>query len=198
MTMATTIPLPMRFEDQPLLWSVDEVYSPAECQDFIDFIERADPGLATDNPLYRDQDRVMRDDPEAAAELFRRLTPHLPASIGEFRPIGINARFRLYRYNPGQRFVAHMDHWYRPSPTRISLHTVLVYLNDDFAGGETQFCEQLDATVVPAPGRVAIFQHKLRHEGCVVRTGTKYAIRTDLMWEAPGPIGDVDPSPITG
>lgn len=195
--MAT--PLPMRFDDQPLLWTVDAVYTPAECAAFIRMIEAADPGLPNDNPGYRDQDRVMVDDPEAAAELYRRLRPHVPARIGPFVSVGLNERLRCYRYRPGQRFTPHMDHWYRPSPTRITLHTVLVYFNAgdgvDFEGGETRFCEQLDATVVPAAGRVAIFQHKLRHEGSEVLRGTKYAMRTELLFEAPEPIAEVDWAP---
>ena len=66
-----------------------------------------------------------------------------------------------------------MDHWYRPSSFQITLHTVLVYFNDDFEGGETRFSEQLDRVITPQRGMVAIFQHKLRHEGCAVRSGMK-------------------------
>jgi prolyl 4-hydroxylase len=65
---------------------------------------------------------------------------------------------------------------------------VLVYFNDDFEGGETQFLEQLDEIVVPEPGLVAIFQHKIRHEGRPVRRGTKYAMRTDVVYEGDEPI----------
>ena len=57
----------------PLLWTVQDVYRAAECQSFIDLIEGSSPTLATNNPLYRDQDRVIRDDPVCAADLFSRL-----------------------------------------------------------------------------------------------------------------------------
>jgi prolyl 4-hydroxylase len=182
------IEIPMRFESEPLLWSVDDVYTPAECRDFIELIERSSPALATNNPLYRNQDRVMRDDPEAAVELFRRLRPHLPGRLGPLHLVGLNERLRLYRYGAGQRFEPHMDHWYRPSANRVTLHTVLVYFNDDFEGGETRFLEQLERTIVPRRGTAAIFQHKIRHEGCPVRRGVKYAMRTDVIYEAPEPI----------
>jgi prolyl 4-hydroxylase len=76
------INIPMRFETEPLLWSVSDIYTAAECGRFIDLIERSSPTLATNNPLYRDQDRVIRDDPETAAELFRRLRPYLFREIG--------------------------------------------------------------------------------------------------------------------
>lgn len=185
----------MRFDDAPLLWTQEGVYSLAECQAWIERIEAADPGIATNNPLYRDQDRVMFDDPEATAELYRRLEDQLPERIGGLRRVGLNERLRCYRYAPGQRFAEHMDHWYQPSETRITLLTVLVYLNDSragdpdgFEGGETRFSEQLSETLVPRAGLVALFQHKLRHEGCPVTRGTKYLIRTDVLYEAPSPI----------
>ena len=179
----------MRFETEPLPWSVENVYTPTECADFIDLIERSWPTLATNNPLYRDQDRVIRDDPGLAADLFRRLRPHLPERMGPTRLIGLNDHLRFYRYRPGQRFDLHMDHWYRPNEYQITLHTVLVYFNEDFEGGETRFQEQIDRLVVPHRGMAVIFQHKIRHEGCEVRRGTKYAMRSDVIYEATEPLG---------
>jgi hypothetical protein len=61
---------------------------------------------------------------------------------------------------------------------------VLVYFNGDFTGGETRFMEQLEETIVPRAGLAAIFQHKLRHEGLPVLQGTKYAMRTDVIFES--------------
>lgn len=180
--------VPMRFDDQPLLWWVDHLFSAAECAEMIAFIEKSAPTLATNNPLYRDQDRVMIDHPVLAADWFQRLQPHLPANMGELRLLRLNERLRFYRYRPGQRFAPHMDHWYQPDPLQISLHSVLLYLNDNFQGGETHFTEQLDERVQPKTGRVAVFQHKLRHEGCPVIQGTKYAVRSDVIYAADTPM----------
>ncbi|HEY9848354.1 MAG TPA: 2OG-Fe(II) oxygenase [Leptolyngbyaceae cyanobacterium] len=185
------IKIPFRFESEPLLWAVENIYTEAECRNFIELIEESSPTLATNNPLYRDQDRVIRDDPKIAEELFRRLRPHLPAQINQLRLVGLNDRLRMYRYREGQRFEPHMDHWYRPSENRISLHTVLVYFNHNFDGGETRFCEQIEQTIRPKSGMAAIFQHKIRHEGCVVRQGIKYAMRTDVIYEGDEQIVEV-------
>lgn len=133
-------------------------------------------------------ERVIVDDSATSSALFQRLESHLPQRLGAFRLAGLNERLRFYRYAPTQRFLAHMDHWYRPSARRVTLLTVLVYFNDNFSGGETCFSEQLERTVVPSPGLVAIFQHKMRHEGCEVRSGLKYAMRTDVIFEAPDDI----------
>jgi prolyl 4-hydroxylase len=183
------IDIPMRFDDQRLLWCVENIYTNAECAEFIALIERSSPTLATNNPQYRDQDRVILDAPEIAAELFRRLRPHLPERMGDLRLVGLNDHLRFYRYRPGQRFEPHMDHWYRPNDRQVTLHTVLAYFNDDFEGGETAFQEQLNEVVVPRAGSVAVFQHKVRHEGRPVTKGTKYAMRSDVIYEADGPIG---------
>jgi hypothetical protein len=185
------IEIPMRFETEPLLWFVDDIYTDTECRNFIDIIEGSSDLSPPNNPLYRDQDRAIKDDPVIAKELFRRLRPHLPERINMLKLIGLNDRLRMYRYRAGQRFEPHMDHWYRPSETRITLHTVLVYFNDDFEGGETRFQEQIEQTIIPKRGRVAIFQHKIRHEGCPVRRGVKYVMRSDVIYEAPEPISTV-------
>jgi prolyl 4-hydroxylase len=178
----------MRFENERLLWTVPAIYSPDECRGFIDLIERSNPEIATKNPIYRDQDRVIRDDAAIANDLFHRLRPHLPDSMGPLRLVGLNSRLRFYRYQPGQRFLPHMDHWYLPSATQVTLHTVLAYFNDDFEGGETRFYEQVTETVVPQAGSIAIFQHKIRHEGCPVVRGAKYAMRSDVVYESTEPI----------
>jgi len=181
-------PVPMRFDDPPLLWVIDDVYQPQECQALIDQIERRSSTLATNNPIYRDQDRMIVDDVCFAQDLLIRLRPHLPTNMGELTLDRLNDHLRMYRYQRGQRFAPHMDHWYQPDDQHISLLTVLIYLNDDFGGGETRFMEQLEQVVTPRTGSVAVFQHKIRHEGCPMVWGSKYAIRSDVIYRAPYPI----------
>ena len=72
-----TIKVPMRFESEPLLWTVYNVYSQQECNNFIDLIETSNPQLATNNPLYRNQDRLILDNSQISENLFQRLYPHL-------------------------------------------------------------------------------------------------------------------------
>lgn len=176
------IDVPMLFESESLLWLVKQVYSQEECAQFIRFIEQSSPKLATNNLMYRNQDRVMIDDHNLAKDLFNRLKANLPPKMGDLRLMGLNERLRFYRYQVGQSFSAHMDHWYRPNEDQISLHTVLVYFNENFKGGETIFQEQLEQTVIPETGMAAIFQHKIRHEGAMVYRGTKYAMRTEVIY----------------
>ena len=178
-----SIQVPMRFDDQPLLWTVDAVYSAKECQQMISLIQNSSPELATNNPIYRNQHRVIIDSPALARQLFQRLKSSLPATMGSLHLHALNDRLRFYHYSKGQYFRPHMDHWYRPSPRQITLLSVLVYFNGDFHGGETEFLEQHQQIIVPRPGLAAIFQHKIRHQGCEVLEGHKFAMRTDVIYE---------------
>ncbi len=93
----------------------------------------------------------------------------------------MNPRFRGYRYRPGQSFKPRYDGAYRASDTCASELTLLLYLNDTFTGGATRF---LDAglEVQPRRGHVLLFAHRVLHEGVAVESGTKYVLRSDVMY----------------
>jgi hypothetical protein len=97
------------------------------------------------------------------------------------RVVGINERFRCYRYTPGQRFALHADGTFARSREERSLLTFLIYLNQGMSGGETAFPEQ-GQCIVPQTGMALLFQHPILHEGCAVREGKKYVLRTDVMY----------------
>lgn len=131
----------------------------------------------------RDNDRLIRDDVELAGLLWSRLRAHLPPFLDGRQAIGLNGRFRYYRYQGGQQFSGHVDAAYRRSTGEESRLTLMVYLNDDFDGGETTF---LDGTVKPQRGMALAFRHELFHEGRAVTRGRKYVLRTDVMFNPPG------------
>jgi hypothetical protein len=59
----------------------------------------------------------------------------------------------------------------------------LIYLSDGYEGGETTF--DVDGTLTDVCGErgdVVVFPHRLRHRGSVVTAGTKYMLRTDVMY----------------
>ena len=175
----------------PLLWTVDDILSPAECTRYMADVDRMKPTVApvttSRGPVMmtdiRNNERVMVDDPETAAELFRRIRPHVPEEIFGHRVSGANERLRFYRYQPGQKFALHFDGAFRRTPTEQSYLTFIIYLNEGFGGGETDFPD-VDRKVSPRPGRALLFQHMLLHEGCTVTSGVKYVLRTDVMYRA--------------
>lgn len=104
--------------------------------------------------------------------------PEVPLS--EYEPIGLNTRLRFYKYYPGERFSPHHDLAYEASKTIRTFLTVIIYLNDEYEGGQTKFESQV---VEPRTGMALIFPHELRHEGISVIADIKYVLRTDVMFE---------------
>ncbi|MFS8978907.1 hypothetical protein PO002_31165 [Cupriavidus necator] len=126
---------------------------------------------------------------------------------------GINARFRFYRYDTGDFFKPHSDGAWLGSrvvngelvadayPGRVSQYTYLIFLNDGYEGGRTQFLvsranpcrpakHEDDVNVVPIStpkGAVLCFPHGFHPLHCMhssesIRSGVKYVIRTDILF----------------
>ena len=57
--------------------------------------------------------------------------------------------------------------------------TFIIYLNDDFEGGETRFDEGI---IKPQKGAAIIFPHELKHEGLMVTKGCKTVFRSDIVY----------------
>jgi hypothetical protein len=176
---------------QPLISTAPNLLSRDECADFITRIEAEQPTPApittlqgfVMRPDIRNNTRVMFDDVRLAAELFDRVAPLVPQRLGGSRLVGVNERFRCYRYTPGQRFALHHDGSFVRNRDECSLLTFMVYLNEGFGGGQTAFPDQ-DRCIEPRTGLALFFQHRLQHEGCTVTSGAKYVLRSDIMYRA--------------
>jgi predicted 2-oxoglutarate/Fe(II)-dependent dioxygenase YbiX len=163
----------------------------AECAALIAQTERAGyeaATIATERGAVRDEDvrnnaRFIMDDPARAAALWQSLREHVPPFLSGRQAIGVNERFRFYRYDPGERFAGHIDAPFRRANGEQSLLTFMVYLNADFDGGETTFRELV---VRPRTGMALLFRHDIFHEGAAVRRGRKYVQRSDIMFNPPG------------
>lgn len=174
----------------PIVFSIDDVLTVDECAALVARIDATGPELAPITTSageqtmedVRNNERVMFDDPALAADLFRRVEAHLPPSIFDMRPVGANERFRGYRYRPGQQFRAHFDGSFERGNGEQSQLTFMIYLNDDFEGGETAFLDY-EVAAVPRTGSALLFQHLVLHEGCRVISGTKYVLRSDVMYQ---------------
>ena len=177
---------------KPLVWTVEDVLGPKECAALIARIDAAGcvPAPITTGagfvmrPDIRNNTRVILDDEPLAADLFGRVASRVPAEVGGWNVSGANERLRCYRYERGQRFAPHYDGAFERSPNEVSRLTFMIYLNDDFAGGTTDFPE-LERRIAPRTGMALFFQHRLLHEGCAVTDGVKYVLRSDVMYRAP-------------
>jgi predicted 2-oxoglutarate/Fe(II)-dependent dioxygenase YbiX len=168
-------------------------FSAAECADLVRLAEavgfHAAPVTTAAGfvmmPDVRNNTRVILDDVPRAAALWERLAPAIPERLGRFRAVGLNERLRFYRYEPGEFFAWHRDGSFHRDDHEQSLVTLMIYLNDGFEGGSTDFDlpdHDGPLRVVPERGMVLLFQHRLRHQGAPVRRGVKLVLRTDVMY----------------
>lgn len=171
------------------VFTIESFLSPDECAELIAYSERhgySEAAIRTPDGerIYKDartNDRIVYDDPALSKRLFPRAQPLLPAELDDWKVSGFNERWRYYRYDLAQQFTWHLDGTVRLPTGEESILTFMIYLNDDFEGGSTDFGWE---SVKPAQGMALVFPHRLRHQGSAVKTGLKYVLRTDVLYVA--------------
>lgn len=134
--------------------------------------------------------------------LWRRCEPLIPERVGGQRAVGLNARFRFYRYECGDFFKPHTDGAWPGSRVidgvlhhdaygdRLSQMTCLLFLTGGFEGGETVFYpggDEEPVAVATPKGAGLFFPHGYHPQHCVhagarVSAGLKVIIRTDVLF----------------
>ncbi len=103
---------------------------------------------------------------------------------------------QVLRYGPGQQYKPHLDA-IPGMPNQRSL-TALVYLNDDYAGGNTYFTK-LDINVRGETGDGLVFSNALPdgspdpetiHSGMPVESGTKFLASKWIRMRPPGSVNE--------
>lgn len=178
------------------VFTVLGLLTPEECSAYIEQSERQGYDAAPINTLFgpavvpevRNNQRVMVDAPEVAEALWMRAREFAPAKWEGWEVVGLNERLRLYRYDVGQMFDWHRDGYFERPTGERSLFTFMIYLNEDFDGGETLFAPWESAagwnglTIKPQTGMALFFEHLKLHKGEAVARGRKYVLRTDVMF----------------
>jgi len=147
--------------------------------------------------FYRERlnDRLTFNDTELADHIWERCKPFVPQEFNHngnlWKACGLNIRFRCCKYLSGHYFGRHIDGRYTPNGKLQSWMTLMFYINDDFTGGNTVFYDingGVRFSVAPSPGLAILFWqgdlgHDLWHDGQPILTGTKYILRTDVMFK---------------
>ncbi|WP_173910500.1 2OG-Fe(II) oxygenase [Acinetobacter sp. Marseille-Q1618] len=178
--------------------TVDQVFTPNQCREFIDFSHQFNYEVApiTTNSKagifelrtdIRNNQRVIYDDLQFAERIFQQVKQFLPEALFEWHVSGLNERFRFYLYEDGQTFKPHFDGNYAVNDWYSSQLTLLIYLSGNFEGGETKFFNQTHhvptSTIQPKTGQILIFEPRQMHSGAPVFSGQKYVLRTDVMYK---------------
>ncbi len=179
-----TLPEPRRLSDSPDVLLFPCLLSPAEC-DYL--VEAAKPGFQPSVVVdvgtgrdYRDPIRTSEgstfhwliEDPAVHA-LNRRLAAIGGTAAEQGEPL------QILRYRPGQLYRTHMD--WLPGEANRRVMTALVWLNEGYGGGETEFAKA-GLKVKGRKGDALLFRNGLpdgrpdpmsEHAGLPVTSGTK-------------------------
>ncbi|QDT43658.1 Poxvirus C4/C10 protein [Gimesia alba] len=180
------------------VFTVENFLTPEECEKYIRISEDfgyedalvSSPRGQVLRKDVRNNERVMFQNDEIAAWLWERACEFVPQEFEDRAAVGVNEMLRFYRYDPGQQFNWHQDFPYERDNGEQSYLTLLIYLIDDFEGGETSFEDSYsdeifeEFMVVPKQGMALFFEHAIHHKGEPVTQGRKYVLRTDVMYAA--------------
>merc|ERR1719399_2375543 len=150
-------------------------------------------------PDLRSNERVIwHTGPDMVKPLTERLLPFLQRPeiadlLPGWIPHALNERLRLFKYSKGQEFRKHFDGGFRRNQFDRSFMTFIAYLGTPEEGGHTGFYDNAEiqhASVPPTKGNALIFfhenhKHSPLHSGMPVLRGTKYAVRSDIMFKKP-------------
>eukprot|EP01060_Flectonema_neradi_P011803 TRINITY_DN1878_c13_g1_i1.p1 TRINITY_DN1878_c13_g1~~TRINITY_DN1878_c13_g1_i1.p1 ORF type:complete len:243 (+),score=38.69 TRINITY_DN1878_c13_g1_i1:53-781(+) len=184
-------------ESPGLICVVRGFLTPAECSQLIKAAESAGLNPASKADLNPRKGEALLDrwnltfsDPVLSDRLFKRLQPLLPPFEGR-NAISFSSKLRYYRYDKSQQFEQHVDVCVREDGYQ-SEYTLLIYLNGigqiDLIGGETVFYSTKKKVLLsfpPEQGALLLHAHGKRclmHKGDVVKKGSKYVLRTDVLY----------------
>lgn len=121
-------------------------------------------------------------DRDATQTLFELIAPSIPKELGV---AGVSKYLTMARYQSGEGFGLHTDTGITDPDTQTHTGwTYLIYLNDDYEGGETQFYDDNFSPTIrvkPEAGMALFFDIEAWHSAEPITRGTKYWIGTELM-----------------
>lgn len=176
------VPAAERLSERPAIWLFRTAFTAAECE-FLRLLaeptyERSIVAIGGENvpdPMRTSDGSTIHwliEDPATHA-INRRLAALTRTTVEQGEPL------QILRYRPGQQYYPHVD-WLDEENRRVT--TALLYLNDDYASGETAFV-RTGLTVKGRKGDVLVFRSigddnqfdaLSEHAGLPVREGTKY------------------------
>lgn len=177
--------------------TIENVFSKEECKDLIEISEikgYQSASLYTDKSgiehFALDKRRGLRciiDDLDFADKLLHKIYKLIPQKYKNMNLHSVNHRLRFLKYNDGDFFTRHRDGNYISENGSISQITILIYLNDDYTSAYTTFFNDPDDytgyVIKPLTGMICLMDQKVGHEVSPLLNGTKYIIRTELMYK---------------
>ena len=196
----TRLPSPRQLCSDPRIERVDGLLTEDECS-FL--VELADPRMRRAT-IFHDAEQRFVEDPVRRSDkagfpivsewpFVRAINLRIAAATGT--SVDCGEPLQVLRYAPEQEYRPHFDAIEGMENPRVL--TALVWLNEDYAGGETRF-EELGLKERGRPGDLLLFANTLadgspdqrtRHSGAPVAIGVKYLASRWIRQRPAGPEG---------
>ena len=152
------------------VWEIYDALDKEECQALIDKAESSKHNVSDEHMLSRVESETLR----TIVSSLMGIPPETKQSFG------------VYKYFPGVAVPNHYDGCKKNVSDDCAKRAIsnLLYLNDDFEGGEIHFTE-LGLTIEPATGKLVLFKNYNEkgdgfeysvHQGLPVTNGMKYLL----------------------
>ncbi len=179
------------------IFLISNFFTNKECESLIKASELAGFSSIDYDKTYRSNDRMMTQSEDLTQMVYNRIlkSKFLPRMIiqenMQWELSGVNSQFRFCRYLPSQHFSKHLDGRFILTDYEKSFFTLNIYLNDNYENGSTRFyLNDIDTSMIthsikPYTGLAVVFNHETKsylHDGQIVTQGTKYLLRTDIMY----------------
>jgi hypothetical protein len=172
----------------PYLFIIEDFFTSEECEKYILWSEGKgyeDAKVQVDGNQVmhkdvRNNSRITFIDFDLATLVWEKFKPFAVNKFANSEVLNLNEMFRFYKYEAGQRFKRHIDGSFIRNEDEASYFTLMIYLNDNFEGGETTF---QSVTIKPKKGSALVFYHGMKHAGEEIKSGIKYILRTDVMYK---------------
>lgn len=136
------------------------------------------------NTILISRDDVINLNHDVRKELDHRIFTHVNAAMKKYNEkfsfalIESDSGYELLRYNVGQKYIQHVDH-FKEVPRTL---TCVIGLNDDYEGGEFTFFDK-ELSMKVEKGTILMFPSSFQYPHSVepVTSGTRYSIVTWLV-----------------
>lgn len=164
------------------IYTIRDFLTPSECDTFYDLVTRP-PSNVSDFTNAGSFNNQKWSDQTLATIFYSKLEKHIEPS-----PLALRSNHWIMtgQYTPGQQFNMHTDTglYYDRDAREKTQWTLLIYLNDNFEGGDTIFYnEKWEETqrIRPEKGKALLFDIDLWHRGDVLKSGEKRWIGCEII-----------------
>ena len=168
------------------IFTIDGLYTDEQIEEWYSYVDLSPRDRPFTNAGFKNGKIVMT---QVSSVMWDAIQEHLPPTYIDRKSknwqLTRASKYVMYaKVASRERFPIHTDTGAELSCKEESKFTVLTYLNDNFAGGNTVFYDNnynKNVEVIPKRGRTLVFDIDLFHAGMEVALGQKLWIGTELV-----------------